>query len=550
MVKLAEYEYDNGGVGDSNLTKTTTYPTSIYDKQVDQIWYDWRNRPIIAKSGAQSAESDGINRPIVYYTYNNSDQVVQTSVYDGDGFTPPPSTSPAPSGPYQAPDISRLLARSRSSYDNLGREYQSQSFGVDPATGAVATTPLTSSVWYDKRGNVIKATQPGGLVAKTIYDSLNRPIVSYITDGGSDNKYNDAGDIVGDIVFSQSEVQYDAAGNPILTATRELFHDQTASQSKSLDSTNSRPYFTAAYFDKYGRPTAAIDFGTNGGADITVRPDLVPDRSDTVHRVDYDYGNMSALDALWTQVTNANGIASRQYSDSLGRTTKTVEAYNAVNPTISATSNKTTEFFYDTKGRLSTVQATLPSNKKQQTGYVYGSSFATGSFINDNDALVATQYAATSTNPALDGLASANEQVTQTIGATGNVLTTTDRNKTKHVFEYDVLGRMISDTVAESGFGVDTSIRRMGITYDSQGNAATLTSYSDPKGKQIANQVVRTFNNLGQLTNEYQSHSGQVNLGSTLKVGYTYADPGTGNNGARQTGMVYPNGRTGMCQHL
>ncbi len=144
----------------------------------------------------------------------------------------------------------------------------------------------------------------------------------------------------------------------------------------------------------------------------------------------------------------------------------------------------------------------------------------------------------------LDGLASANEQVTQTIDATGNVLSTTDRKKTKHVFEYDVLGRMISDTVAESGFGVDTSIRRMGITYDSQGNAATLTSYSDPKGKQIANQVVRTFNNLGELTNEYQSHSGQVNLGSTLKVGYTYADPGTGNNGARQTGMVYPNGRT------
>ncbi len=192
---------------------------------------------------------------------------------------------------------------------------------------------------------------------------------------------------------------------------------------------------------------------------------------------------------------------------------------------------------------LSPPQATLPSGKKQQTGYVYGASFATGSFINSNDIMVATQYAASSTNPALDGLASADEQVTQTVDATGQVLTTLDRNGTKHVFKYDVLGRVIADTVAMRGTAIDNSVRRMEVAYDAQGNAATMSTYSDVKGGSIVNQVQRVFNGLGQLTTEYQSHSGAVVTNVTPKVGYTYADPTLGNNGGRQTGMVYPNGR-------
>ncbi len=246
---------------------------------------------------------------------------------------------------------------------------------------------------------------------------------------------------------------------------------------------------------------------------------------------------------MWSQVTDSRGIASRQYVDSLGRTTKTIEAYDGVNTTITATANKTTEYLFDFAGRLKTVQATLPSGKKQQTGYVYGASFATGSFINSNDIMVATQYAASSTNPALDGLASADEQVTQTVDATGQVLTTLDRNGTKHVFKYDVLGRVIADTVAMRGTAIDNSVRRMEVAYDAQGNAATMSTYSDVKGGSIVNQVQRAFNGLGQLTTEYQSHSGAVVTTSTPKVGYTYADPTLGNNGARQTGMVYPNGR-------
>lgn len=39
----------------------------------------------------------------------------------------------------------------------------------------------------------------------------------------------------------------------------------------------------------------------------------------------------------------------------------------------------------------------------------------------------------------------------------------------------------------------------------------------------IVNQVQRTFNGLGQLTNEYQSHSGAVVIGTTPQVQYSYS---------------------------
>ena len=50
----------------------------------------------------------------------------------------------------------------------------------------------------------------------------------------------------------------------------------------------------------------------------------------------------------------------------------------------------------------------------------------------------------------------------------------------------------------------------------------------------------RQFNGLGQLTAEYQSHSGAVNLATTPKVQYAYSEMAGGANHSRLTGMVYP----------
>jgi RHS repeat-associated protein len=55
------------------------------------------------------------------------------------------------------------------------------------------------------------------------------------------------------------------------------------------------------------------------------------------------------------------------------------------------------------------------------------------------------------------------------------------------------------------------------------------------------NQVEDVYNGFGQLTKEYQEHSGAVNTGSSLYVGYDYDT--TGANDSRLTAMIYPNGR-------
>jgi hypothetical protein len=49
------------------------------------------------------------------------------------------------------------------------------------------------------------------------------------------------------------------------------------------------------------------------------------------------------------------------------------------------------------------------------------------------------------------------------------------------------------------------------------------------------------YNAFGQLTTESQSHSGAVNVSTTPKVGYGYADGSA--NTIRPTGLTYPNGR-------
>jgi hypothetical protein len=54
--------------------------------------------------------------------------------------------------------------------------------------------------------------------------------------------------------------------------------------------------------------------------------------------------------------------------------------------------------------------------------------------------------------------------------------------------------------------------------------------------------VLRGYNGLGQLTGEYQSHSGAVNTTTTPKVQYAYTEMSNGENNSRPVSLTYPNG--------
>jgi RHS repeat-associated protein len=531
MIKVKDSTYDGGSIGDGDLTKVVEHPGGgAADREIDSF-YDWRDRQVATKSGVQGTEDTTTHRPINYVTYDNLGEVTRSQGYDGDGVSITDANS---DGVPDAPSSSSLRAQSDTAFDERGRAYRSTVYSVNPSTGVVSSSGLVTNRWFDHRGEVVKVSQPGGLVQKSGYDGAGRQTVQYTTDGGGDASWSDALNVTGDVVLEQTEAQYDAHSNPILTTTRERFHDETAAGPLGDPNTGpkARVSYQAMYYDAANRLIHSVDVGTNGGTAYT-RPSTAPTSSDTVLVTDYGYNAVGWLET----VTDPKGLVSKTFYDNLGRVTKSVEDYT--DGVVTNTSNKTVEYTYDGAGHQLTVQADLTGGAYQKTQFVYGTSAAAGDAVTSNDILKQTLYPDKTT-----GNPSTSEQETYTVNALGQTLTATDRNGNVHTYTYDVLGRLTSDAVTTLGTGMDGSVQRIETAYDTQGNPYLITSYDAASGGNIVNQVQRSFNGLGQLTAEYQSHSGAVNTSTTPKVQYAYSEMAGNANHSRLTSVTYPNGRT------
>ena len=190
MVQLTANVYDNAGVGDGNLTQVTRYPGGSAAPRVTQYFYDWRDRQVAEKDGVQATEDTTTNRPISYTIYDNLGEAVEQQLYDGDGV----SLSTVDGVP-QAPTASLLRAQTITSYDDQGHVYRTQTYLVDPTTGAVSSTPRTTNYYFDSRGNQTAVTDPLGNTTTTVYDSLGQATATI------------------DPLNHQTTTTYDAAGN-------------------------------------------------------------------------------------------------------------------------------------------------------------------------------------------------------------------------------------------------------------------------------------------------------------------------------------------------
>jgi hypothetical protein len=375
MVQVSANVYDGGGVGDSNLTQVTAMPGASAANRVTQYFYDWRDRLVATKAGVQGSEDTTTHRPIIYLVLDNLGEVTTEQQYDGDGVSITTS-----GGVPQAPSSSLLRAQTSYAYNDQGRVYQTQVFSVNPSSGSVSSTALATNDWYNHRSELIKESVPGGLVTKTQFDGAGRPVTVYVTDGGGDSGWSDAGNVTGDAVLSQVETTYDADGNAILTTDRERFHDESATGALGNPTTTpkARVSYAAAYFDAANRPTATVDVGTNGGSAWT-RPSSVPTASDTVLVSSNTYNA-----AGWvSDVTDPRGIDTNTSYDNLGQVTQTIEAYTNGVPTSST--NKTTNFTYDGDGHLLTLAAVEVGGGAETTQYVYGATMSSGSDVNSKD---------------------------------------------------------------------------------------------------------------------------------------------------------------------
>ncbi len=525
LTKVKEFEYDGGGVGDGNITKTTDIPGGGGANRVNQVWYDWRNRPVVTKSGVEVSEATDVNRPIVYLDYDNLNEVTKTRTYDGDTVS-----ITTTSGVPNAPSSSLLRAQTETLYDEQNRIYRNLVYSVSSSLGTVSTDSLATNYWYDRAGQVIKTSVPGGLVQKTIYDGAGRVTKQYASDGGSDSGWSDADDVTSDNVLEQVEFAYDSGSNVILTTTKQHFHDDTGTGELGTVSSGNkaRVSYKAAYYDGADRLVNSVDVGTNGGSSYT-RPGSVPSRSDTVLVTSYGY----AASGLIQDVTDPKGILTKTTYDNIGRVTKTVENYT--NGTVTDTTNKTTEFTYNAVGRTS-LKVNLPSSGQQTTEWVYGVTTGGGNALNSNDLIKEVRYPDPSS-----GASSSSDKDVGTSNALGQKLTVTDRNGNVHTYTYDVLGRQTADAVTTLGSGVDGTVRLITTAYDSQGNAYLFTCYDATSSGSVVNQVKREFNGLNQLTKEWQEHSGAV-TGSSSNVQYAYSEMASSANHSRLTSMTYASG--------
>jgi RHS repeat-associated protein len=287
---------------------------------------------------------------------------------------------------------------------------------------------------------------------------------------------------------------------------------------------------STAYYDAADRLTASVDLGSNGGTAYS-RPATPPAASDTALVTLYGYDAAGRL----RDVTDPMGRVQRSLYDALGRRTTSIATYTGGAP--GSATDVTTRTTYNGNGQVVSIEAVQPAGTPAQiTQYLYEARTATGSAINSNDLLTAVLYP----DP-LTGVASASQKDSYQLNALGDRLSGSDRNGTVHSYGYDVLGRRISDAVTTLGAGVDGAVRRIEVGYDGAGQAALTSSYDAASGGAVLNQVGRVFNGFGQLTIEWQSHLGAINLTTTPKVSYGYSLTSGGNH-SRPTSLTHPDG--------
>src|SRR5262249_44488700 len=121
----------------------------------------------------------------------------------------------------------RLRAQAVTGYDEQGRAYQSLVYDVNPVTGAVSSTALTTNNYYDHRGEEMAVSAPGGLWTKRQYDGARRATLRYSTDGAGGTTWSAAAGVSADTVLEQTQQVYDGTRNVVATVRKQRFDDAT-----------------------------------------------------------------------------------------------------------------------------------------------------------------------------------------------------------------------------------------------------------------------------------------------------------------------------------
>jgi len=501
MMQISASEYDGGSAGgDGNLTQATEYVDGS-TTQVTTFEYDFRNRRIV---------TDGEEDLYEVVEYDNLGQAMRVDRHNTN------------SG-------GNLVARNDTAFDDRGRVYQQTRYAVDPSTGTVGNS-LIDNLWYDSSGNVICSLPAGSdKFTKSVFDGINRSTDQYY--GYNPSAIITPASVEDDVIFDQSEMQYDAASNMIFKIARQRWHNAEGTgplQGPNDSEPKSRDNYQAMWRDGVGRQVANADYGTNNDMEPPDRPASPPESSDTVlvNRVRYNERS-EAFETL-----DPAGVVNHTVADDAGRTVRSIENYVIGEGCFCPGSeeNVTSEMQYRA-GQLVALVAKNQATGDQVTRYEYGVTLGESSLASNN--LLRAEIFSDADD--------SSDRVTHAYNRQGQQTRMCDRNGSVHDYEYDLLGRPTGDIVTTLGDGVDGAVRRIGQSYEVRGMVEKATSFSDAAGTTVVNEVQNEFNDFAQISKQYQECNGAVNTGTTPKVQYGYADGSA--NTIRPTSMTYPNGR-------
>ena len=561
------------GVQTSELTADNAHPIAYYAlNNLGQVTCsysydgDGDTSPATRTNGVPDRPSSSLLRAKTDISYDEQSRPYRVETHSVDPATGTASTATLVTNTYYGPRGEMIETRSpgglvtKQSYDGAGR--LAATYATDGAGGtsySAASSVTNDHVLeqveyaYDVDGNVILTTSrqrfhdtaytgPLGTPASTgttakarvsyvtaYYDAADRPTASVDvgTNGGSAYARPGSAPSRSGTVLVTSYA-YDAAGR---------LQDVTDPRGIVARTTYDLLGRTAGTVANYtgGTPTDAADQTTlytyDGSDHVRTMTALLKDGPDAgsaldVQTTQYVYGEVPV-----TSLTRSGSTATATAAGHGYRVGETVvlrgAAQSAYNGSFTVTAATATTFSFAVSGSPATPATGAVAARRADA-------------VASNDLLSTVRYPDKTAGTA--GTAASDVEAYRH-NALGEVRGYTDQNGTVHAYAYDVLGRQTADAVNTLGSGVNGAVRRLEAAYDTQGNASLFTSYSAASGGTVVNQVQRTFNGLGQLTAEYQSHAGAVNTASTPKVQYAYTEMAGGANDSRLRSVTYPSGR-------
>ena len=306
MVKISLTEYDSGNDdGNGYVTKRTAFvEDSTTDQRVTEFTNDAHGRTLVVKNPVA---------PHSFTKFDNRGRQIATALYSSTA-----SINTATDDPET--ETTNRLALSVTKYNEAGRVFSVIRHKIDVSDGSSDDTLEASLTWYDAAGRVVK--RDGEQLTKTLYDDLGRATHQFILASHDDTTYADNDDVAGDIVLVESQTTYDTDnGDVLMEATISRSHSDTDrgsgetegpldtnADSDALEYTaadlDGRIQITAHWYDRFGRRTDTVNYGTHGGVDFDRDGLAVPARSDTALRTTYAFNDDGDLETI----TDPKGI--------------------------------------------------------------------------------------------------------------------------------------------------------------------------------------------------------------------------------------------------